>query len=118
SFVETERESFLRLVVLRRVLRLLDGALPGSPVAFVLGQLERALGASEPHRSNCERDEVLAGRFGSWLGNAGAGPVFVYVHLMSPHLPYDPPGIAHDDFGDQEQVELQHGTVALAPDRL
>ncbi len=118
SFVETERESFLRLSILRRVLRLADGLLPGAPVASVLGRLERALGASEPHRSNCERDVVLAEDFERWLGAAGAGPVFAYVHLMSPHLPYDPPGLAHEDFSDAEQVELQRKSDALEPARL
>lgn len=107
SFVESEHESFTRLVTLHRVLKLADKALPGSPVRTALQKLERAFGVSQPHRSNCLRDETVVEQFAQWLAQPGHGPAFVYFHLMSPHIPYDPPGVPHEDFADAEQVLLQ-----------
>ncbi|MBI5504135.1 MAG: sulfatase [Deltaproteobacteria bacterium] len=117
SFVESEHESFTRLVTLHRVLKLADKALPGSPVRTVLQQVERAFGVSQPHRSNCLRDESVVEEFAQWLGEPGHGPAFVYFHLMSPHIPYDPPGVAHEDFADAEQVLLQRVTDPLPEPR-
>lgn len=117
NFVESERESFVRLIVLHRLLRFFDKPLPGSPVRSSLAWLERGFGVSEAHRSNCERDVFLVDEFERWLDRSGPGPFFAYFHLMSPHIPYSPPGVAHEDFPDAEQVELQRVTTALAPER-
>jgi len=116
-FVESEHESFTRLVTLHRVLKLADKALPGSPVRTALQRLERALGVSQPHRSNCLRDEAVVEQFVQWLGASAQGPAFVYFHMMSPHIPYDPPGVAHQDFPDAEQVVLQRVTDPLPEHR-
>ena len=117
SFVESEHESFTRLVTLHRVLKLADKALPGSPVRTALQKVERAFGVSEAHRSNCLRDEAVVGQFARWLDEPAHGPAFVYFHMMSPHIPYDPPGVVHDDFADAEQVLLQRVTDALPEER-
>ena len=35
-------------------------------------------------------DRELVARFGEWLGEHKDGPVFAWVHLLTPHLPYIP----------------------------
>jgi arylsulfatase A-like enzyme len=117
NFVEAEHESFVRLVLLHRFLKMFDRPLPGSPMRQALGALERGLGVSGEHRSNCLRDVYLIDRFEEWLDEAGPGPYFAYLHLMSPHIPYDPPGVEHDDFPDAEQVALQRVSTPLPPER-
>lgn len=116
-FVEAERESFVRWVTIHRLIKMVDKALPGSPARAVLPRLERLFGVSEEHQSNCLRDRRLVEEFAAWLDDAGPGPYFAYLHLMSPHIPYDPPGVDHADFPDAEQVALQRVTHALPPER-
>ncbi len=113
TFVESERESFTRLIIVHRLLTMAGKPLPGNPARTALQQLERAFGVSEEHRSNCLRDEWLVDQLGHWLDGLGHGPYFAYLHLMSPHLPYDPPGVAHEDFTNDEQVALQRVTSEL-----
>ena len=116
-FVESERESFTRLITLHRLLKMADKALPGDLVRTALQKLERGFGVSEAHRSNCLRDAWLVDQLEPWLDQSGPGPYFAYFHLMSPHIPYDPPGVDHADFPDDEQVELQRVTTPLPQDR-
>ncbi|HYC00724.1 MAG TPA: sulfatase-like hydrolase/transferase [Candidatus Limnocylindrales bacterium] len=116
-FVESERESFTRLITLHRLLKMADKALPGDAIRLSLQKLERGFGVSEAHRSNCLRDAWLVDQLEPWLEQAGPGPYFAYFHLMSPHIPYDPPGVAHEDFPDDEQVALQRVTTPLPEPR-
>jgi arylsulfatase A-like enzyme len=41
--------------------------------------------------STTARDEHLAGEAEKWLARGRDRPFFLYMHLMSPHHPYDPP---------------------------
>jgi hypothetical protein len=79
--------------------------------------MEHAYGLATERRSNCKRDSAVADEFDRWLGSADERPVFAYFHLMSPHLPYLPPGVEHD-FPADEQVALLLETEALPADRL
>jgi arylsulfatase A-like enzyme len=72
-------------------------------------------------RSNCERDEAILGALGEWLAR-GKGQAFAYVHLMSPHIPYDPPPEIDPYRGDRllsnaEQIALLQRTDALEGER-
>ncbi len=40
---------------------------------------------------NSERDRLLTDGVVEWLGRQGEDPFFLYVHLIGPHDPYDPP---------------------------
>lgn len=40
---------------------------------------------------NSERDRLLTDGVVDWLGKQGQDPFFLYVHLIGPHDPYDPP---------------------------
>jgi arylsulfatase A-like enzyme len=116
-FYESESETFARLVMMLRLLKMTDRVLPGKPLAAGLRTMEHAYGLATERRSNCERDSAVADEFDRWLGSADEGPVFAYFHLMSPHLPYLPPGVEHD-FPADEQVALLLETEALPADRL
>lgn len=115
-FVESEKETFGRLVLLLRVLRAVDRPLPGRPISRALATAEHAAGLGRDRRSNCERDEGLVHAFDAWLGEDSGTPAFAYFHLMSPHIPYDPPS-GDRGFDHSEQVELLMRTDALPADR-
>lgn len=117
TFFESERESFARLVMLMRMLKAADRALPGKPVSAVLRALETAYGVREPHRTNCRRDSAIVEELDRWLGADDGRPAFAYFHLMSPHIPYQPPGVEHD-FAAADQVALLQQTSALPAERL
>ena len=115
-FFETERETFARLVLLLRVLRAFDRPLESRPLSRAIASVERAGGLVRDHRSNCERDRAIALAFDSWLESAEIAPAFAYFHMMSPHIPYDPPGGRHD-FDNDAQVALLQRTEPLTPER-
>ncbi len=117
DFVESEQETFVRLVVLLRLLKLPDRAIPGRPISAGLARVEDFFGLGSAHRSNCQRDVRLAEGFEDWLDeHAGTRPLFAFFHLMSAHIPYDPPGNP-GTFPNEEQVALLHSEEALAPER-
>jgi arylsulfatase A-like enzyme/Flp pilus assembly protein TadD len=55
---------------------------------------------SSPGEQGAERraDEVADSAI-KWLGAAGGGPFFVWVHFYDPHAPYDPPPPYRERFG-------------------
>jgi len=116
TFVESERETFERLVILLRLLKLPDRLLPVKPVAAGLKHLEGLFGLAHPRLSNCDRDVVLIEEFKKWLASNSDRPAFAYLHLMSPHIPYDPPGGPHP-FSNQDQVALLRSSESLPTQR-
>jgi len=115
-FFETEQETFSRMVLLLRVLRALDRPIPSRPVSLALARLERTAGLGVGRRSNCERDGAILAALDDWLGQSSNRPVFAYLHLMSPHIPYEPPaGTRH--FPSAEQVGLLMRTEPIAEER-
>jgi arylsulfatase A-like enzyme len=56
----------------------------------------------EENQSNSARDEALVAAFLGWLGERSRSPFFVYVHLMGPHAPYDPPARFTRPFRDPQ----------------
>jgi arylsulfatase A-like enzyme len=48
-------------------------------------------GAAVINPSNSERDELLAEEVSAWIDEHAGEPFFLYVHLIGPHDPYDPP---------------------------
>jgi len=115
-FFETEQETFSRMVLLIRVLRALDRPLPSRPISRAIASAERAAGLGVGRRSNCERDNAILGALGSWLAQPADRPVFAYLHLMSPHIPYEPPSGTRG-FDGAEQVELLMRTEPLEEGR-
>ncbi len=115
-FFEAERESFSRFVVLWRLIKALDRPLSRKPGAALLSWSEHLYRVRTPHRTNCERDGALVAALGQWLEEAGNTPWFAYLHLMSPHIPYEPPR-ATADFLAADQVALLQATSALPPQR-
>jgi arylsulfatase A-like enzyme/Flp pilus assembly protein TadD len=55
---------------------------------------------SSPGEQGAERraNEVADSAI-KWLGSAGGGPFFVWVHFYDPHAPYDPPPPYRERFG-------------------
>lgn len=78
-----------RLLAFVRVVQAADRFV-GVPLATPAALLRRHLGLLSPHRTNCERDEELVSVALSWLRSKPHTPFFVYLHLMSTHLPYEP----------------------------
>jgi arylsulfatase A-like enzyme len=115
-FFEAERETFSRFVVLWRILKTLERALGVKHASQVLASLEERYGVRSPHRTNCERDRALVNAFRAWLPEVQERPWFAYVHLMSPHIPYEPPSIA-SNFATADQVELLQTSSALSEER-
>jgi arylsulfatase A-like enzyme len=115
-FFETEQETFSRMVLLIRVLRALDRPLPSRPISRTISSAERAAGLGVGRRSNCERDNAILGALASWLSQPAHRPVFAYLHLMSPHIPYEPPS-GTDGFDSAEQVDLLMRTAPLEEGR-
>jgi arylsulfatase A-like enzyme len=111
-FFETEQETFSRMVLLFRVLRALDRPLPSRPISLFLANVERAAGLGVGRRSNCERDGAILAALESWLAQPSNRPVFAYLHLMSPHIPYEPPSGTRG-FESAEQVDLLMRTAPL-----
>lgn len=112
DFVEAETETFSRLVLLFRMLKLPDRLVGFNPVAHTLALLERALGMTDIRLNNCERDVVLLDRFEKWITHYKSTATFSYMHLMSPHIPYDAPG-GPEGLSNTEQVALLTSTEAL-----
>ena len=54
--------------------------------------------------STTARDEQLAAEAARWLGDNRARRFFVYIHMMSPHHPYDPPPPYDTMFVQRPQV--------------
>lgn len=104
-FFETEQETFSRMVLLLRVLRALDRPISSRPVSLALARLERAAGLGVGRRSNCERDSAILAALDHWLSQSSDRPFFAYLHLMSPHIPYEPPAGTRG-FPSDEQVGL------------
>jgi arylsulfatase A-like enzyme len=86
DFVSIYDERFTRvtlfMTVLKRLSQLVDGKLRlyNKVKYLVLGEL-----------STTARDTRLVDAATAWLGAHGARPFFLYLHMMSPHHPYDPP---------------------------
>jgi arylsulfatase A-like enzyme len=115
-FVESEPESFVRLLVLPKLWKAPDGIIPSRPMGSILTRLEDFFSVRGARRSNCLRDAALLESFRDWFDAAGETPSFAYMHLMSPHIPYDPPHAGHD-FPNAEQVGLLQSAEPLDPDR-
>lgn len=115
-FHESETEAFARLVMLFRGIKTADKLLPGRPLTSGLRSMEDLYGLRGARSTNCERDVELIEQFASWLSGAGDRSVFAYLHLMSPHIPYDPPGREHD-FSATDQVALLQAVEALPETR-
>ena len=111
-FHESETETFARLVMLLRAIKTVDKLLPGRPLTAGLRSVEEVYGLRGARSTNCERDVELIEQFASWLSGAGDRSVFAYLHLMSPHIPYDPPGREHN-FAASDQVALLQAVDAL-----
>lgn len=118
NFYESETETFARLVMILRMIKMVDKPVPGRPLTSALRSLEGAFGLTAARRSNCERDTAIVDAFTSWLeaGDASDRPSFAYFHLMSPHIPYDPPDRNHD-FTAADQVALLLSTEAIPEER-
>jgi arylsulfatase A-like enzyme len=86
DFVSVYDERFTRvtlfMTVLKRISQVVDGKLRlyNKVKYLVLGEL-----------STTARDVRLVDAAVAWLGAHGARPFFLYLHMMSPHHPYDPP---------------------------
>jgi arylsulfatase A-like enzyme len=115
-FVETERETFGRLVLLLRVLRAVDRQFSERPMSRGIAAFERGVGLGHDRRNNCQRDDAILRALDSWLADTSPSPVFAYLHLMSPHIPYDPPSGTRG-FDSQTQVDLLMRTRPLEPER-
>ena len=115
-FVESEPETFARLVLVLRLFKLADRVAPGRAFSRAMVALEDAYGVRAPKRTNCLRDVALVEAFEQWMRRPRDAPRFAYFHLMSPHLPYEPPGREHL-FPHAEQVALLQSTNPLAPER-
>jgi arylsulfatase A-like enzyme len=46
---------------------------------------------SSGNLGNSERDRLLTDAATDWIGRQGADPFFMYLHLIGPHDPYNPP---------------------------
>ena len=115
-FFESDRESFTRLVMLLRILKAPDRMTKTKPVSALLRQTETLYGVRTPRKSNCRRDLAIADAFRDWVGDREERPLFAYLHLMSPHIPYLPPGREHE-FPASEQVGLLTSQRPLDDDR-
>ena len=80
-------------IQLTNIYRLLGRAQRLLNAAGAQNQLRKLLlvGPVESNASNSERDQILTDAALAWLRDHADGPFFLYVHLMGPHDPYDPP---------------------------
>lgn len=115
-FFESDRESFTRLVMLLRILKTPDRMTASKPISATLRAVETLYGVRTSRKNNCERDLAIAGDFENWVGGKTDRPLFAYFHLMSPHIPYLPPG-REQEYPASEQVRLLLSREPLAPDR-
>jgi len=115
-FVETEPESFVRLLVVAKLWKAPDRVLASRPMGSAMSRLEDLLGVRGERRSNCLRDTALLNSFTDWFETGDGRPSFAYLHLMSPHIPYDPPHPGHD-FPNVEQVDLLQSKEPLDAER-
>ena len=59
------------------------------------------------------RAGAVVERATTWLRRPGDGPVFLWVHVYDPHLPYDPPAL-YDRGGRPYDGEIEYVDAALA----
>jgi len=86
---EAGRAMAAQLTNLYKVLRRFDRALSSRGIPINLSGV--AFWGTSGNVSNSERDRVLTDAATSWIEEQGKDPFFLYVHLMGPHDPYDPP---------------------------
>lgn len=67
--------------------------------------------AGEKSPSNSRRDELMTDAVVGWLGRHAADPFFLYVHLIGPHDPYDPPPAYAEMFRDPKWGDVPRRTV-------
>jgi arylsulfatase A-like enzyme len=86
---ESGRAMGAQLTSLYTLLRRLDRALTarGVPANFS----GWAFWGSSANLGNAERDRLLTDAAVRWIEGRGTDPYFLYVHLIGPHDPYDPP---------------------------
>ncbi len=64
---------------------------------------------------NSAKDRLLVGRVGAWLAGAESRrPFFAYVHLMSAHVPYDPPARARQRVGAPARIVVDQAPPQAA----
>jgi arylsulfatase len=115
-FYESEHETYSRLVMLLRLLRAADRVLPGDVLRTAIRDMEEAYGLRQKRSTNCERDDAIVDAFRTWLDESEEQPAFAYFHLMSPHIPYEPPAPTQA-FAAADQVALLQQTDALTTER-
>lgn len=86
---ESGRAMGAQLTNLYKVLRRLDRALGARGISTKLANW--AFWGRSANVSNSERDRSLTDAVVEWIARQGASPYFLYVHLIGPHDPYDPP---------------------------
>jgi arylsulfatase A-like enzyme len=86
---ESGRAMGAQLTNLYKLLRRADRALAAHGVAANLSGW--AFWGTSANLSNSERDRLLADAAVEWIEAQHDDPFFLYVHLIGPHDPYDPP---------------------------
>lgn len=87
---ESGRAMGPQLTVLYRLLRRTDRALERRGARLDLAR--RAFWGTSANIGNSERDQALTDAAVQWIGaQTPDQPFFLYVHLIGPHDPYDPP---------------------------
>lgn len=86
---ESGRAMGAQLTSLYKLLRRFDRALGARGVAANFSGW--AFWGSSGNLSNAERDRLLTDSAVKWIESRRADPYFLYVHLIGPHDPYDPP---------------------------
>jgi arylsulfatase A-like enzyme len=59
-------------------------------------------------------DRALIGEMDAWLAAHADGPVFVWLHLLTPHRPYEPATAYGVDAAEKDKSTLYDGEVRLA----
>jgi arylsulfatase A-like enzyme len=86
---ESGRAMVAQLTNLYKLLRRTDRALKARGVATNFSGW--VFWGTSANLSNSERDQMLTDSAVEWIGAQGQDPFFLYVHLIGPHDPYDPP---------------------------
>ena len=86
---ESGRATVPQLTALYKMLKWFDHSLGGYGMRTNLSGL--AFWGASANLSNSERDRMLTDGVVDWIGAQGDDPFFLYVHLIGPHDPYDPP---------------------------
>jgi len=86
---ESGRATVPQLTALYKSLRWVDRALTARGVSANLSSL--AFWGLSTNLSNWERDGLMTDAVVDWIGANSDDPFFLYVHLIGPHEPYDPP---------------------------